>query len=236
MIETKLRAAGLPDDLKFLAIHESALLPEIRSRSNAVGLWQFMRSTGRLYRLKINGYVDERQDPQKSTEAAIWMIKDLYRKFGDWALAMAAYNGGVNRIQRNISQQKTDDFLALSLPEETERYYFKILATKLILANPSTFGYVINKADYFYTPQIQAVEFSIYANQMSLEEIAEMAGLELFYFKHLNPQFIRSFLPRGAYTLYIPETHYAGFADKAGEFAHLNFGITNGQISGETGD
>jgi len=223
MIEARLDRAGLPEDLKFLAIHESALLPTIRSRSNAVGLWQFMYSTGRLYGLKINSYVDERQDPVKSTEAAITLLKELHRKFDDWPLVMAAYNGGVNRILRNMRRQKTSDFLALSLPQETERYYFKILATKLILENPAEFGYTITNDDYFYTPEMSSIEFSIYTSQMSLEEIAGTAGLKLAYFKHLNPQFINSFLPQGTYTLYIPEIHYTTFTANAEVFGQLSF-------------
>jgi membrane-bound lytic murein transglycosylase D len=223
MIETKLRQSGLPQDLKFLAIHESALLPTIRSRSNAVGLWQFMRGTARLYRLKINRYIDERQDPERSTEAAIRMLKDLYRQFGDWSLVMAAYNGGVNRIHRSIKQQNTSDFLALSLPEETERYYFKILATKLILDNPGAYGFIIDEDDYFFTPKIKPVEFTITANDLSLGDIAAITGLSLAYFKHLNPQFTNSVLPRGSYTLYIPETEYTLLAKNAEDEININF-------------
>jgi len=236
MIESKLRESGLPEDLKYLAIHESALLPKIRSRSNAVGLWQFMRSTGRLYRLKISRYVDERQDPVKSTDAAIWMLKDLYRKFEDWPLVLASYNGGVNRVQRNIRQQKTSDFIALSLPEETERYYFKIIATKLILGDPVSYGFIIDEDDYFYTPKTRSVDFSIYANQMSLEEIANIAGLDLPYFKHLNPQFINAFLPRGSYTFYIPGDTYPLFVKNAETLAHLNFSVENEPKRDEPGE
>ncbi len=236
MIREKLAAENLPPDIKYLAVHESALLPRIRSRSNAVGLWQFMRSTGRLYRLKINNYIDERQDPEKSTDAAIRMLKDLYRKFGDWQLVMAAYNGGLNRIQRNINKQKTSEFLALSLPEETERYYFKILATKLILEDPETYGFIIDEDDYFYTPRTRAVQFSIHANQMSLGEIAEISGMDLPYFKHLNPQFTNSYLPRGTYNLYIPESTYAHFVKKAESYAHFNYRVEEGAAVAEVAD
>lgn len=224
MIERKLKESGLPQDLKFLAVHESALLPTIRSRSNAVGLWQFMRGTARLYRLKINRYIDERQDPERSTDAAIRMFKDLYRQFSDWALVMAAYNGGVNRIHRSIRQQNTSDYLALSLPEETERYYFQIVATKLILDNPGAYGFMIDEDDYFFTPKIKPVEFAITTSSLSLGDIAAMTGLSLAYFKHLNPQFTNSVLPRGSYTLYIPETEYTLLAKNAAEEINIDFG------------
>jgi len=233
MIENKLALVGLPVDLKYVAIHESALLPDIRSRANAVGLWQFMRGTGRLYRLKINRYVDERRDPEKSTEAAIRMLRDLYRKFGDWQLVLAAYNGGVNRIHRNIREQQTDEFIALTLPDETERYYFKIVATKLILENPVAYGFYIDEADYFYTPPIKAVDFTIHSSRMSLNELAELTGMELPAFKYLNPQFIHAFLPDGTYKVYIPESSYSRLVINADTDSDFNF---KAEAEGQTGE
>ena len=206
-IENHLRKSRLPVDLKYLAVHESALLPSIRSRSSAVGLWQFMRSTGRLYNLKINHYVDERRDPYKATPAAMRLIKNLYNKFQKWPLVLAAYNGGDNRLSKMIKKQASNSFVDLSLPEETERYYFKILATKLVLAQYERFGFQMNEDDYFHSENLYSFEFTVTENQISLTDIANKCDMTLAAFKIYNPQFINSYLPRGIYLIHIPESN-----------------------------
>lgn len=214
MIEMHLAAANLPDDLKYIAVHESALLPRIRSRSNAVGLWQFMYHTGRLYHLQINSYIDERQDPERATQAAIKFLKDLYKKFESWPLVLAAYNGGQGRIQRSLKKQSTDALIVLSLPEETERYYFKIVATKIILSDPENFGFKFSDEDYFNIPPLLEMSYTVDRSQISLEELANIFDLKLIEFKDFNPHLLSNYLPAGKYMLKIPELNYIAYQEK----------------------
>lgn len=204
MIESYLKTNNLPLDLKYLAIHESALLPHIRSRSNAVGLWQFMRSTGRLYGLKINRYIDERRDPEKATWAAMRFLKELDRYYKSWPLVMAAYNGGHGRVRRALESQNSDSFFDLSLPDETERYYFKIVATKIILSHSEQYGFYLQEKDLFKSIPTTTVQLSVDKDRLSIEEISEQYALSQAEFKYFNPKIIGSFLPRGKYELNIP--------------------------------
>jgi len=209
MIESYLHSAGLPDDLKYLAMHESALLPRIRSRSNAVGMWQFMRSTGRLYKLRIDRYIDDRRDPQKATMAAMDMLQDLYDQFGNWPMVLAAYNGGLNRIKRTIAEQNSRSFFDLSLPEETERYYFKIVATKLIVSQSEHFGFQLANDDLFHPIDVTRTRVYITEDYISLDQIASRYDQSLASFKDLNPHFISAILPSGIYTINVPKVYYA---------------------------
>jgi len=213
MITAYLEEAGLPEDLKYLAVHESALLPKIRSRSNAVGLWQFMYATGRLYKLKINRYIDERRDPEKATKAAVRFLGDLYKQFGHWSLVLAAYNGGQGRIQRSIKKQNSKSLIDLSLHEETERYYFKIVATKIILSQAEEFGFSMESNDYFQTREKTEVEFTVDENQMTLEQIASIFDMSIVALKEFNPQLVNSHLLRGTYKLKIPVENYMKYKE-----------------------
>lgn len=204
MIEKYLEASNLPADLKYLAIHESALLPRIKSRSNAVGLWQFMRSTGRLYGLKIDRYIDERRDPEKATVAAMRFLKELYRYYSQWPLVLAAYNGGHGRVQRALKMEKAQSFFDLSLPEETERYYFKIVATKILLENTSVYGIDIGDDDAFHPVPSIMVSQEIKADKMYLDELSQQYQMTLAEFKFLNPKFISPYVPAGKYEIYLP--------------------------------
>ena len=204
MIEKYLAASDLPADLKYLAIHESALLPSIKSRSNAVGLWQFMRPTGRLYGLKINSYIDERRDPEKATIAAMRFLQELYRYYGQWPLVLAAYNGGHGRVQRALQQEKVHSFFDLSLPEETERYYFKIVATKILLENAAVYGINIQDDAAFHPVPSITVSHEIHKDKTYLDEISQQYQMSLAEFKFMNPKFISPYLPAGIYEIYLP--------------------------------
>ena len=213
MISAYLEEASLPEDLKYLAVHESALLPKIRSRSNAVGLWQFMYATGRLYKLKINRYIDERRDPEKATKAAVRFLGDLYKQFGHWSLVLAAYNGGQGRIQRSIKKQNSKSLIDLSLHEETERYYFKIVATKIILSQAEEFGFSMEGNDYFQTREKAEVDFTVDENQMTLEQIASIFDISIVALKEFNPQLVNTHLLRGTYKLKIPVENYIKYKE-----------------------
>jgi membrane-bound lytic murein transglycosylase D len=213
-IENFLISAGLPEDLKYLSVHESALLPKIRSRSNAIGLWQFMYHTGRMYRLKIDRFIDERRDPEKATNAAIRFLGDLYKKFNSWPLALAAYNGGPGRIQRSMKEQNSNSLIDLSLPEETERYYFKIVATKIILSQPEKFGFKFTGNDFFPARTTVKVKFTIDEYMMTLDDIAATFEMSQIALKEFNPQLINSHLIRGSYDLKIPRENYYMYLEK----------------------
>ena len=145
MIEQTLRQQGLPEDLIFLAAGESAFNPFAVSKAGAKGIWQFMPATGELYGLKRSRWVDEREDPVKSTEAAARHLGDLYKTFGDWFLAMAAYDWNPAGVQRAIEKTGYADFWKLrelgALPAETENYVPIFLAIALIAKDPNAYGF-----------------------------------------------------------------------------------------------
>ena len=145
IISEALRKEGIPQDLIYLAAGESAFNPYALSRTGAKGIWQFMPGTGLLYGLKKDRWVDEREDPAKSTQAAAHHLKDLYQTFGDWFLAMAAYDSGPLTVQRAIERTGYADFWSLrrlhALPTETENYVPIFLAIALIAKDPKAYGF-----------------------------------------------------------------------------------------------
>ena len=145
MFLKELRDAGLPEDLAYLAMIESGFNQRAYSRAKAVGLWQFIKGTGKQYNLRIDRYVDERRHAEKSTKAAVAFLSDLYAEFGDWHLAVAGYNAGAGKIRRGLKRYKTDDFWSLAqhryLRLETKRYVPKLIAAILISKNPEQYGF-----------------------------------------------------------------------------------------------
>ncbi len=145
LIKSELEAAGLPKDLLYLAMIESGFNQRAYSKSKAVGLWQFMSGTGRDYGLSVTRYVDERRDAEKSTKAAAAYLKDLYEEFGDWYLAVAAYNGGPGTMRKAIKKSKSRDFWKIaqnrSLRMETKRYVPKLIAAIMIAKQPEKYGF-----------------------------------------------------------------------------------------------
>lgn len=144
-IHTELKKADLPLDLAYLAMIESGFNQRAYSRARAVGLWQFMKGTGREYNLRIDRYVDERRNMEKSTRAAVAFLSDLYEQFGDWHLAVAAYNAGPGKIRYGLKKYKTDSFWELAekryLRLETKRYVPKLIAAILIATDPKKYGF-----------------------------------------------------------------------------------------------
>jgi peptidoglycan lytic transglycosylase D len=145
MFRKELREAGLPEDLAYLAMIESGFNQRAFSRAKAVGLWQFIKGTGKQYNLRIDKYVDERRHAEKSTKAAVAFLSDLYADFGDWHLAVAAYNAGAGKIRRGMKRYKSNDFWSLAqhryLHMETKRYVPKLIAAILIAKNPEKYGF-----------------------------------------------------------------------------------------------
>ena len=209
-IEKKLAQENMPDDLKYLAVSESALLSNIKSDKGAVGFWQFMTETAKHYTLKSNRYIDERRDIERSTEAALEYLKKLKETFGTWSLAMAAYNCGENRIKKEIEDQQENDFYNLKLPSETERYIFRIAAVKLILENPETYGYQVHESKLYRPQGYDTITVDIKKN-IHITDFAKAIGTSFKVIRYLNPKLIDDFLPIGSYNLNTP----SGTGEKA---------------------
>ncbi len=145
LFKKELREAGLPEDLAYLAMIESGFNQRAYSRAKAVGLWQFIKSTGKMYNLRIDSYVDERRHAEKSTKAAVAFLSDLYADFGDWHLAVAGYNAGGGKIRKGLKRYKCNDFWSLAqhryLRLETKRYVPKLIAAIIIARNPEQYGF-----------------------------------------------------------------------------------------------
>jgi membrane-bound lytic murein transglycosylase D len=145
LMQRELKEAGLPEDLAYLAMIESGYNQKAYSKAHASGLWQFIPGTGALYGLKMDRYLDERRDAEKSTKAAVKFLGNLYDEFGDWHLAVAAYNAGPGKINKGLERYDTKDFWSLAeydyLAMETKRYVPKLIASIIIAKNPDKYGF-----------------------------------------------------------------------------------------------
>jgi membrane-bound lytic murein transglycosylase D len=192
MIESILKEYDLPRDLLYLAMIESGLNLQARSYANAVGPWQFISSTGRLYGLKVDWWLDERRHLEKSTRAAASHLSDLYESLGSWPLAMAAYNCGIRRVERAIRKQKTRDFWELSsLPRQTRNYVPKFMAALYIGHDPERYGFVVQDAPPYKYDVVRVDQAT------DLHLIAESAGTTLDSILSLNPHLKRWSTPPG---------------------------------------
>jgi hypothetical protein len=209
-IERMLKEAEMPEDFKYLAVVESALLPHIRSKAGAVGFWQFMPQTGRKYGLVINGRIDQRRSLFASTEAAILYLKDLHAMFGSWSLAAAAYNMGEDGLMAEIMEQGTNDYYSLYLPLETQRFVLRILAVKLILSNPARFGFALTQEDYYPPMTFDEVKVDCSENT-PIRIIARAAETDFKVIKDLNPEIRGYYLASGSHNLLIPKGASEGF-------------------------
>lgn len=147
-IEATLKTNGIPDDFKYLCVAESNL-QNLVSRVGASGFWQFMKGTAPGYNLDVNDNIDERYHVQKSTEAACKYLKQAYAKFGNWTAAAASYNCGMGGYNNAATYQKTRNYYDLLLPEETNKYIFRILAFKHILTNANELGFQLSEDDMY---------------------------------------------------------------------------------------
>ncbi|MEN8189810.1 MAG: LysM peptidoglycan-binding domain-containing protein [Thermodesulfobacteriota bacterium] len=208
MIEKELEAKGLPKDLAYLAMIESGYNQRAYSRARAVGLWQFMKATGRSYNLKVDSYVDERRDAEKSTRAAVRFLGDLYREFGDWHLAVAAYNAGPGKINRGLRRYKADNFWSLAqhryLKLETKRYVPKLIAAIIISRDPEKYGF--DNIDYQPPLEFETMEVG---PGLSLDAVAVISEASAKDLKRLNQELRKGKTPlnRDNYMVKIPVGH-----------------------------
>jgi membrane-bound lytic murein transglycosylase D len=203
MIRHVLLDNGLPEDLAFVAMIESGYNPLAVSRAGAKGMWQFMAATARRYGLRVDQWVDERLDPEKSTVAAAAYLRDLYNMFGSWSLAKAAYNAGENRIARAIRRTGSDDFWELArgplLHRETKQFVPRIYAAVMIGRDPSRFGFELSE---HRLPDVETVEVPPATN---LRRLSQSSGLPYEELRTLNPILIRGVTPPGSpFTLKVP--------------------------------
>jgi membrane-bound lytic murein transglycosylase D len=197
MISRVLREEGVPQDLIYLAQAESGFHPLALSRAGARGMWQFMASRASGYGLERNWWVDERQDPEKATRAAARHLKDLYNQFGDWYLAMAAYNSGPGTVQRAVERTGYADFWELYrrnvLPGETRNYVPIILAVTIVAKNPAQYG--LDRMSPETPPAVEVVKVN-YAVDLRL--VAECIDASAATLQDLNPSLLRMTTPKDA--------------------------------------
>lgn len=194
LMKETLRKEGLPEDLVYLALIESGFNSQARSHAGAVGYWQFIRDTGRLYDLEINRMVDQRKDPVLSSQAAARYLKGLYNMFGSWYLAIASYNVGENKVKRMVMRNQTRDFWELarrrSLPRETVDYVPKFIAAKLIAKDPIKYGFTTVD----YAMPFKYVEI-VSEQPVDLKKLAELTNVSYEDIQLLNPAYRTQYAP-----------------------------------------
>jgi membrane-bound lytic murein transglycosylase D len=202
----------LPDELKYVAIIESALNPTAVSRAGAKGMWQFMMQTAKSYGLEINSYVDERLDPFKSSDAAARYLQDSYRLFGDWNLAISSYNCGPGNVNKAIRRSGSRDFWAVYdyLPRETRGYVPAFVGAMYAIKYSKEYGL---QASGVQMPA-QVDTFEIHRN-LHLQQVADMVGIPMAELKNLNPQYIKDIIPGNnkTYILRLPFNYSSAFIE-----------------------
>lgn len=183
----------LPSDLVFLSLVESGFNPHAYSRARATGPWQFMKSTAKLYGLRVDQYVDERRDPIKSTVAAARYLRDLYDLFGAWPLAMAAYNAGEGKVLRALQKAQADSFWGIAqtrhLRRETRDYVPRFMAAALIAKNPDLYGFSQEQ------PVLHEFEEVVVRRSVHLRAVANATGISFYELRQLNPELRRDVTP-----------------------------------------
>jgi len=201
IFEEHIKAKGLPLDLKYLPVVESALNPVAVSRVGATGLWQFMPGTATDCGLTINSYVDERSDPHKSTDAALEYLYKQYRRYGSWELALAAYNGGPGRVNRAVKRGRSKDFWRIKkyLPTETRNYVSAFIAASYILNYFHLHGLdpIYPIADLHETDKIKVYD------RLSFEQISMMTGTPMYIIESLNPSYKQKIIPQSGTGSYL---------------------------------
>jgi membrane-bound lytic murein transglycosylase D len=212
-IEEMLKKNGMPADLKYIALAESALRPHAGSPKGAMGFWQFMQNTGRQYGLTIDNRIDERRNIFASTQAAIRYFKDLYKMFGSWTLVAAAFNMGADGLADEIREQGIKDYYRLYLPIETQRYVLRIISIKLIFSDPKRYGFHLSNEDYYPPLEFDRIQVTC-LQDTHLRIIAQAAKTHFKEIKDLNPEIRGYFLSAGRHTILIPKGAGQGFEDR----------------------
>jgi membrane-bound lytic murein transglycosylase D len=203
LIDKALADQKLPKGLAYLPVIESAYTTSLTSTAGAHGIWQFMPETAREYGLRVDWWVDERADPERSTRAAAAYLRDLYTMFNDWSLALAAYNCGPNRVRRSLDDLGATTFWELleasALPKETRGYVPTFYATLLIASDPETYGFTLGKS----VERDDEKRIDV-RGPVSLDYIAEVTGVEQDVLRQLNPALRRGVVPPGRVAVRVP--------------------------------
>ncbi len=202
MIDKALAEQGLPKGLAYLPVIESGYSPTLTSRAGAHGIWQFMPATAREYGLRVDWWIDERADPERSTRAAAAYLKDLHRQFNDWPLALAAYNAGPGRIRRALAETGASTFWELSdlgaIPRETRGYVPTFFATLAIVSDPAAYGFSLG------TPADSDIKRVEVEGPLSLAHLSDVTGMSEASLRALNPACRRGVLPPGRMAVRLP--------------------------------
>jgi membrane-bound lytic murein transglycosylase D len=202
MIRSKFEAAGLPVEISYLPLIESAFSVKAYSRARAHGMWQFMSATGRYYGLEVGSLVDERRDPVRSTEAAVAYLTDLHNEFSDWHLALAAYNSGAGNVRRAIRRSGSRDFWVLKryLPRETRNYVPAFIASIIIAKDPEKYGFPVPDEQEWSYDRVDVPD------ALDLQFLADKTSLSVDELRRLNPAIRRDLTPaRTTTALWVPQ-------------------------------
>lgn len=229
-IVEELERRGMPTELALLPVIESSYNPQAYSHARALGMWQFIPSTGKNYNLKQNWWLDERRDILASTSAALDYLQYIYQLSGDWHLALASYNWGEGAVARAVAKNQArglpTDYLSLKVPEETRYYVPKLQAVKNIIAQAAQFGFdlePIPNAPYFGTVDV--------ADHLDVRTAADLAGIPLTEFIALNPAYSRPVIPgTGDNPLVLPADKVQHFLDNLRAHAEANKPLSNWQL------
>ncbi len=221
MLRSIARQENMPEEIIHLAMIESALNPRAVSRASAVGMWQFIQSTGELYNLRVTQWTDDRRDPEKATRAAMRHLHDLYNELGNWHLALAAYNCGINGVKRAIkaSGVENPDFWAIRayLPRETREYVPMFIAATLITMQHESYGF--KRSELTFEPEYKC-DTMLVTEAISLKAIASCAGVSVDEIRNLNTDLLRfSTPPDSPYMLKLPAGIRSTFRDNLAELS-----------------
>lgn len=225
LIENVLRDKNLPDELKYVAVIESSLLPDIESHKGAAGIWQFMKGTAEMYGLKIDKHVDERKDFVKSTNTALDYLKVLYDIYGNWTLALAAYNCGSGNLNKAIKKAGgSTDYWEVQkyLPKETQKYIPRFIAAAYLMNYYYLHDLVPTEPsdDMKYVASVQAFD------KIDLKKISEEFDVDYDIIKSLNAMYRKGFIPaskEGEYLLTLPEQKMYAYVDKYNSYEYLTY-------------
>lgn len=212
-IERQLSKQQMPDDLKFLAVTESALRPHVGSFQGAIGFWQLMPATARKYGLKVDDKIDERRAIIPSTRAALAYLQVLYEKLRSWTLAVAAYNMGEEGLVAEMLEQGTQNYYQLYLPLETQRFVLRIVIAKLILNDPEYYGFYLKDEDYYPPLQYDSIVLDTF-DEVPLSLLARAANTHFKVIKDLNPELRGHYLSEGSRTIQLPKGASIGFLER----------------------